>query len=83
MPIYEFKCLKCEEFFEMLVMGNAEQNTMQCPKCKSEDFERVLSTTNYSMPGGGSSAGTAKGAGAQTRTCSSGSCTTYNIPGPK
>ena len=55
MPIYEFKCLKCDEFFELLVMGNDEKSTMHCPKCKSEDFERVLSTTNYSMPGGGGS----------------------------
>jgi hypothetical protein len=37
-----------------------------------------LSSTNYSM-GIGSGAG--HGAKCQTRTCGSGSCTTYEIPG--
>jgi len=76
MPIYEFKCLKCEDFFELLVMNNDELE-LRCPECKSEDFERVLSTTNYAMGGEGGG-----GVGSQTRTCSSGSCTTYDIPGP-
>jgi putative FmdB family regulatory protein len=84
MPIFEFKCLKCEEFFELLVIGSDDKNDMHCPKCESEDFERVLSTTNYAMTGGSGGAPSAdKSTSAQTRTCSSGSCTTYNIPGPK
>lgn len=84
MPIYEFKCLKCDDFFEMLVLGNDKENLMRCPKCNSEDFERVLSRTNYNMTGGaGSASGSSKETFAQTRTCSSGSCTTYDIPGPK
>ncbi|MFC1798956.1 zinc ribbon domain-containing protein [Thermodesulfobacteriota bacterium] len=78
MPLYEFKCLKCEEFFELLIMNKNEEAEMRCPGCKSEDFERVLSSTNYSMGNSGKS----KGASAQTRTCSGGSCTTYDIPGP-
>jgi len=82
MPIYEFKCLKCEEFFELLVMGEDKTMEMTCPKCHSENFERVMSSTNYSMPGGGAP-GENKGPSTQTRTCSSGSCTTYDIPGPK
>lgn len=77
MPIYEFKCSECEEFFELLVMNNDEVE-LSCPKCKSEAFQRVLSTTNYSM-GSGSGGG---GVSAQTRNCQSGSCTTYDIPGP-
>ena len=83
MPLYEFKCLKCDDFFELLVLGSDEEKLMRCPKCKSADFERVLSTTNYSVTGGTVSAsGDSKGTSAQTRTCSSGSCTTYDIPGP-
>lgn len=80
MPIYEFKCTECSEFFELLVIGEDDKTEMCCPKCKSEKFERVMSTTNYSMTGSGS--GAAKGSNTQTRTCSGGSCTTYNIPGP-
>ena len=82
MPIYEFKCLKCEEFFELLVMGEDKKLEMACPKCSSEDFERVLSNTSYSMPGGGASPEN-QGPSTQTRTCSTGSCHTYEVPGPK
>ncbi len=80
MPIYEFKCSKCEELFELLMMQSGEEAALQCPHCQSEDFERVLSSANYAMGGGGASA--SGGAGSQTRTCPSGSCTTYDIPGP-
>ncbi len=80
MPLYEFKCLKCNEFFEVLVMRQDEQVEMKCPQCKSSEFERVLSTTSYSMSSGEGYRDVPK---AQTRTCSGGSCTTYDIPGPK
>lgn len=79
MPIYEFKCLKCEEIFELLTLKNEEKTELKCPKCKSEDFERVLSNVSYSMNG---SSGKGQGASAHSRKCSSGSCTTYDIPGP-
>ena len=78
MPIYEFKCLKCSEFFEMLLMGKDEKVELVCPKCESEEIERVMSATNFAMgPGSNES----KSVSAQTRTCSSGSCTTYDVPG--
>ncbi|MBW1971155.1 MAG: zinc ribbon domain-containing protein, partial [Deltaproteobacteria bacterium] len=48
------------------------------PKCAGEDLERVLSSTNYSM---GVGSGTCQGVKSQTRTCGSGSCSTYEIPG--
>lgn len=79
MPIFEFKCSKCEDLFEMLVMKKDEDVEMQCPKCGSEEFERVISSTNYVF-GGGSGAKT--GVASQSRKCSGGSCTTYDIPGP-
>jgi putative FmdB family regulatory protein len=78
MPIYEFRCLKCQECFEWLVINTNDEVEMKCPKCKSEEFERIISSTNYAVdnPGKNSSAKST------TRTCSSGSCTTYEIPGP-
>jgi putative FmdB family regulatory protein len=79
MPIYEFKCLKCEAFFEILVMNKDENAEMKCPECDSEDFERVISTTSHTINAAPSGQ---PGASSQTRTCSSGSCTTYTIPGP-
>jgi len=79
MPIYEFKCLRCDHFFEILVMGAEDQVTMECPRCHASDFERVISVTRHNMAA--PSSGNA-GAHATTRTCASGSCTTYTIPGP-
>lgn len=79
MPIYEFKCLKCNEFFEFLIRGQDEGIETLCPKCGSEEFERVISSTNFAMGGSG---GEKSGAKATTRTCATGSCATYEIPGP-
>lgn len=78
MPIYEFKCLKCGEFIELLIMSNDDTDEMKCPKCDAQEFERVMSSTSFSM---GSDAGAGQLVDSQTRTCSGGSCTTYDIPG--
>ncbi len=79
MPIYEFKCTDCEEFFEVIIMNSEDDKTINCPKCKSNAFQRVVSKTNFSM-GSPASAGN-KEVSAQTRECSSGSCHTYTVPG--
>jgi putative FmdB family regulatory protein len=78
MPIYEFKCLKCQAYFEMLMMNKDEDFELKCPECKSEDFERIISSTNFAM---GDSSDSSNKPSNTTRTCSSGSCTTYEIPG--
>jgi|APSaa5957512576_1039674.scaffolds.fasta_scaffold148996_2 putative FmdB family regulatory protein len=83
MPIYEFKCSECEEFFEVIVMGSNDESLDGCPKCKSKSFERVVSKTNYVMSGSAQSGagGQQSGVHTQERNCSGGSCTTYTIPG--
>ena len=78
MPLYEFRCLKCNECFEILMMKQEEQVELRCPKCKSEEFERVLSVSCHTMGGETSQNG---GARSQTRACPGGTCTTYDIPG--
>ena len=79
MPIYEFKCLKCDEYIELLIMGpNDDHVEMKCSKCGSRDLERILSTTSHSIAAGSEAKSQA---GTQTRTCSGGSCTTWNLPG--
>ena len=78
MPIYEFRCLKCNDCFELLVMKDDEMVETKCPHCDAEEFERIMSTTNHAI--GAGSDGPAPSS--QTRTCSGGSCTTYDIPGP-
>ncbi|MBW1650430.1 MAG: zinc ribbon domain-containing protein [Deltaproteobacteria bacterium] len=80
MPIYEFKCSGCGEFSELLLMKkNDDTAELKCLKCGSYNLERVISASNYSV-GTCKSANTQQ-AGAQTRNCSSGTCTTYNIAG--
>lgn len=81
MPIFEFKCLDCEEFFELLFMKKDETLEIKCPKCGSSEAERVVSATNYAMAGPSSSPGGSQAAARQERKCSSGSCTTYTVPG--
>jgi putative FmdB family regulatory protein len=79
MPIYEFRCLKCQELFEFLAVKTDDTMETRCPHCGAEDFERVMSSTNFAM---GSGASSNAGASKQTRTCAGGNCTTYEIPGP-
>ena len=78
MPIYEFRCLKCNECFEFLSINQDDQVELRCPKCKAEDFERVLSVASHSMGSGPSKNDSAH---SQSRSCPSGTCTTYNLPG--
>lgn len=40
MPIYEYKCAKCSNEFELLVRGSV---VPACPKCGSEKLERLVS----------------------------------------
>ena len=78
MPIYEFKCLKCEHFIEFLLKRADEKIELKCPNCNSENLERVLSSTSYTM---GAGSGESSKVSSQTRSCSSGSCTTWDLPG--
>lgn len=78
MPLYEFRCLKCNDCFELLVMKQKDEVELKCPHCGSEDFERIMSASCHSIA---SSSGKSEGASVQTRNCPSGSCTTYEIPG--
>ena len=78
MPIFEFRCLECGNIFEKIAVKSNDTLDMQCPECKSESLERVLSKTSHVM---------ARGAGEKptltTKSCGSGnSCYTLNVPGP-
>lgn len=78
MPIYEFRCLNCGKLYEKLFKSPNEEVQVECPKCKSESFERVISRTNYMM-----GSGKGKKPSITTKSCSSGSeCATFEIPGP-
>lgn len=40
MPLYEYRCSRCEHDFELLVR---ESTARECPSCGSPDLERQLS----------------------------------------
>jgi putative FmdB family regulatory protein len=61
MPIYEYRCCKCEGDFEKLVFGKEE---VQCPKCGSV-VERLMSACNFK-----SGAGDFKTSGTGQSSCS-------------
>jgi putative FmdB family regulatory protein len=42
MPIYEFKCSSCGEVFSKLIIK--KDDTINCPFCKSEKVERIISS---------------------------------------
>lgn len=79
MPIYEFKCLKCEAFNEILFMGADDTVELKCSECGGEDLERILSSSSYAMAEGGS--GAKPSVGTENRSCSGGNCTTWTLPG--
>ena len=79
MPIYEFRCAECGNIFEELFIGSGEKAGIACPECKSESFERVVSSTNYAMgvgPGGNQPKISTKSCGPTNK------CMTLDLPGP-
>ena len=75
MPIYEFRCLKCGEVFELLNLKKEGGGIkMKCPKCKSPNLDKVLSRTSVIRSGGRKATQTVK-------SCSSGTCSTIEVPG--
>jgi putative FmdB family regulatory protein len=45
MPIYEYRCKKCEKRFEEY-LATSTTPAPPCPKCKSKSVERLLSKIN-------------------------------------
>ena len=49
MPLFEFVCSNCNESFEELVFGSAEDVT--CPKCDSDRVVKKMSTFAFKSGG--------------------------------
>ena len=43
MPIYEYRCKKCGEKFELYLGIFHNRKSLKCPKCGENDLERVFS----------------------------------------
>jgi len=59
MPIYEFKCNKCEKIFEQLIFSSDEEEKLACPSCGQSDTSRLMSS--FSSGSSGSSKGLSSG----------------------
>lgn len=56
MPIYEYKCKKCDKIFESLVLSSGAIKGIECPECGSGEVQKMLSsfTRGSAGPGPGS-----------------------------
>jgi len=70
MPIFEFKCKKCEKIFEKLQMKSDPDPS--CPDC-GQKTERMVSLFGYKGSGADSKS-SAKIGGHNCGSCSSGNC---------
>ena len=66
MPIFEYKCSKCEAEFEELVPASDKNRKVACPECGSKSTEKQLSCFCVGKASAGSSAAAA--------SCTTGTC---------
>jgi putative FmdB family regulatory protein len=65
MPIYEYRCRRCGEFFEKIQKVGDEGDSLKCPYCGGEKPEKVLSS--FSSSKGSESASSCGPTGGGTR----------------
>lgn len=58
MPIYEYRCKTCDRTFEQFRSIRQAEDDIQCPNCRSEEVERILSSFSTGGGGCGAPAGT-------------------------
>lgn len=76
MPIYEYRCEKCGQVDEFLILGKQEQ--LSCKQCGGETLTKLLSAHNtlsrssprFAEPGSGSCCGTPNSCGTPGSCCS-------------
>lgn len=68
MPIYEYRCGKCGQKFELIRSFSEADAVCECPGCHSTDNKRQLSKVNAF------SDGTSLSGSSQCGSCSSGNC---------
>ena len=56
MPIYEYKCRKCDEKFELMRSMNDDESGIKCPACGADNPQKAISLFSG---GGGSTRDTA------------------------
>jgi putative FmdB family regulatory protein len=69
MPLFEYKCTKCNSKFEVLHKSANNIESVECPECHSAETKKLLSTFSAA---GFSSTGSSYSPSAET--CETGSC---------
>ncbi len=64
MPIYEYKCVKCGNKFELLQKMDEGNNDITCPKCGTSKPKKLFSTFSSSD---------------KDSSCDTGTCPTCNL----
>jgi putative FmdB family regulatory protein len=54
MPLYEYRCPRCCERFEVLQRVGASADAVRCPECGADQVERQLSSFAAAVAGRGS-----------------------------
>jgi putative FmdB family regulatory protein len=68
MPIYEYRCRKCQKSFEQLILSS--QDKAACPQCDSTKVERLVSVFNSRGDSGETvAAGGGGGCGCTPQSC--------------
>ena len=52
MPIYEFRCIECDEVSEEMLSFKDKTKTIKCPICNSRS-ERIMSLGSFHLKGSG------------------------------
>ena len=52
MPIYEYKCSKCEHQFEV-IQRFSENPVESCPECNEKSVKKLVSAPSFRLKGGG------------------------------
>ena len=52
MPIYEYKCSKCEHQFEV-IQKFSDNPVKSCPECNEKSVKKLVSAPSFRLKGGG------------------------------
>ncbi len=70
-PLYEFRCKKCDQVFEQVCRMGENGKTVACPKCRARGARRLMSVFSARVSGGSSSKALS---GSSCSSCSGGDC---------
>lgn len=77
MPVFEYKCSKCDTKFEIYHKSSINQEEVVCPKCSSKESKKLFSSFAASVSRSHSHEGCASGscpAGPSFGGCPGGMC---------